>query len=112
VVATDLPLSRVDLGRVAKIASSAFPRAISPVFSPFDGDMVFALSTSESVESFSAEELLSLGVVARDVVEDSIRRAVAASPPAGDTSGHGSGSETISASGPVQSVENGEDKYL
>jgi L-aminopeptidase/D-esterase-like protein len=73
VLATDLPLSRVDLGRVAKMASSAFPRAISPVFSPFDGDLVFALSTSDSEEPFPAEDLLSLGVLAREVVEESIR---------------------------------------
>lgn len=73
VVAMDLPLSRVDLGRVARMASSAFPRAISPVFSPFDGDVVFALSTSDSEEPIPPRDLLSLGVVARDVVEDSIR---------------------------------------
>lgn len=79
VVATDLPLSRVDLGRVAKMASGAFPRAISPVFTPFDGDLVFALSTSEDEQSIPAEDLLSLGVVAREVVEEAVRR-VAASP--------------------------------
>ncbi len=76
VVATDLPLSRVELGRLAKMASSAFPRAISPVNTPFDGDLVFALSTGGSETFFSPEELLALGVVARELTEEAIRRAV------------------------------------
>lgn len=112
VVATDLPLSRVDLGRMAKIASSAFPRAISPVFSPFDGDIVFSLSTSDSEEPFSAEELLSLGVVARDVVEESIRRAVSASLLPGKGPGHGSGSQRTSDSGPARPAEMAGDQDL
>ena len=76
VVATDLPLSRVELGRLAKMASSAFPRAISPVNTPFDGDLVFALSTGGAETFFSPEELLALGVVARELTEEAIRRAV------------------------------------
>ena len=74
VVATDLPLSRVDLGRMARMASSAFPRAVSPVFTPFDGDLLFALCTSDTEEPLPDEDLLSLGVVARELVEESIRR--------------------------------------
>ena len=76
VVATDLPLSRVDLGRVAKMASAAFPRAISPVNTPFDGDVVFALSTGSDPVSTPPNDLLSLGVVARALTEEAIRRAV------------------------------------
>jgi len=76
VVATDLPLSRVELGSLAKMASSAFPRAISPVNTPFDGDLVFALSTGGAETFFSPEELLALGVVARELTEEAIRRAV------------------------------------
>ena len=74
VTATDLPLSRIDLARLARMASSAFPRAVSPVFTPFDGDLLFALSTSDMEEPLSDQDLLSLGVVTRGVVEESIRR--------------------------------------
>ena len=77
VVATDLPLSRVDLGRLAKMASTAFPRAISPVNTPFDGDLVFSLSTGDSDAPLSPSGLLALGVVARELTEKAIRRAVA-----------------------------------
>jgi len=95
VVGTDLPLSRVDLGRIAKVASTAFPKAISPVNTPFDGDLVFAMSTAPETREFRSEEILSLGVTARDLVEESIRRGVqkaaaheAENP---DTRGSGSG---------------------
>jgi L-aminopeptidase/D-esterase-like protein len=80
VVATDLPLSRVELGRLAQMASSAFPRAISPVNTPFDGDLVFALSTGGAETFFSPEELLALGVATRELTEEAVRRAVRESP--------------------------------
>lgn len=80
VVATDLPLSRNDLRRVARVASGAFPRAIKPANTPFDGDVLFALSTAEEMEESSPGRLLSLGVVARALVEEAIRRAVTARP--------------------------------
>ncbi|NNM33326.1 MAG: P1 family peptidase [Gemmatimonadetes bacterium] len=76
VVATDLPLGRLELGRLAKMASTALPRAISPVGTPFDGDVVFAVSTSPAEASISPRDLLALGVTAREVLEESIRRAV------------------------------------
>lgn len=77
VVGTDLPLSRVDLGRMARMATGAFPRAISPVGTPFDGDILFALSSGTEPEVLSPGELMALGVVARELAEDAIRRAVA-----------------------------------
>jgi L-aminopeptidase/D-esterase-like protein len=79
VVGTDLPLSRVDLGRVARVASGAFPRAISPVNTPFDGDVVFALSSGDPGAVAQPGQILSLGVLARDLVEEAIRRGVSTS---------------------------------
>jgi len=76
VVGTDLPLSRVDLGRLARLASGAFSRAISPVNTPFDGDVLFALSSGDGREDLPPGQLLSVGVMARKVTEAAIRRAV------------------------------------
>lgn len=76
VVGTELPLSRVELGRLAGMASGAFPRAISPVNTPFDGDILFCLSSGMEPQPISPGELLALGVVARELVEEAIRRAV------------------------------------
>jgi len=80
VVGTDIPLSRVDLGRLAGLAAGAFSRAISPVSTPFDGDILFCLSSGLDPEPISPGELMALGVAARELVEEAIRRAVLPSP--------------------------------
>ena len=46
-VATDAPLTPSDARRLATMAMAGFARAIRPVFTPFDGDVVFALSTAD-----------------------------------------------------------------
>ncbi len=76
VVATDLPLSRVELRRLARMAATALPRAVVPVHTPFDGDIMFAVTTSEKEKAVSPEELLSVGVAAGQVLEEAVRRAV------------------------------------
>ncbi len=79
-VGTDLPMGRTDLGRLARMATAALPRAISPVGTPFDGDVLFALSTGGEAPELPPAELLALGVLARTVTERAIRRAVSADP--------------------------------
>jgi L-aminopeptidase/D-esterase-like protein len=76
VVATDAPLSRPDLTRVARIAANAFARRISPVHTPFDGDVMFMLSTVERESAVPALGLLALGVAAQHALEEAITRAV------------------------------------
>lgn len=76
VVATDAPLSRVDLTRMATVAGTALPRRIRPVHTPFDGDVVFALGTSPDVEDADPGTVLALGDAARAALEEAILRAV------------------------------------
>ena len=76
VLGTDAPLARVELNRWARMATGAFPRAISPVNTPFDGDVLFALSSGSEAGFLDPGDLLTLGVVGRTVVEEAIRRAV------------------------------------
>ena len=45
-VALDAALTPSEAKRVAQMASAGLARAIRPVFAPFDGDVVFALSTA------------------------------------------------------------------
>lgn len=45
-VATDVDLTAAELKRVAIMAQAGLARAIRPVFAPFDGDVIFALSTA------------------------------------------------------------------
>ena len=77
VVATDAPLSSPDLGRLLRMAATGIARSISPVHTPFDGDILFGLSTSDREESLSPTETLGLGVAAASVLARSIRRAAA-----------------------------------
>lgn len=76
VVATDAPLSAADLGRMARLASTGLARRISPVNTPFDGDIVFAVTTAEDQTEVSPGRVMALGTVARDRVEEAIERAV------------------------------------
>lgn len=76
VVATDAPLSRVALGRLARVASNALARRIAPVHTPFDGDVVFAVSTAPEAGESPASEILALGAAAQSALEEAILRAV------------------------------------
>nr|WP_070960379.1 P1 family peptidase [Hyphomonas sp. Mor2] len=46
-IATDVALTPGQASRVAQMALSGFSRAIRPVFAPFDGDVVFVVSTAQ-----------------------------------------------------------------
>ncbi len=76
VVATDAPLTRTALESLARMAGTALARRISPVSTPFDGDVVFALSTSETAAELPPPTLLSLGAAASYALELAIERAV------------------------------------
>lgn len=75
-VVTDAPFTRVDLQRVARLAATAVARRISPVNTPFDGDVVVALSTAEDETPAAPVEVLALGVAAASALEMAIERAV------------------------------------
>ena len=45
IVATDLALDKAGAGRLAEVAHAGLARAIVPVHTPFDGDLVFGVST-------------------------------------------------------------------
>ena len=61
------PLTRVELKRVAIMAQDGMARAIRPLHSPFDGDVVFALSTGQREVQGSRElAVLQIGALAAD----------------------------------------------
>lgn len=74
VVATDAALDRAALGRVAAMAHDGLARAINPVHTSFDGDVVFALSSRLA----PAVEPSAVGIVAADVLAQAVVRAVRA----------------------------------
>jgi L-aminopeptidase/D-esterase-like protein len=83
VVATDVPLSKADLGRVARMAHDGLARAIRPVHTPLDGDAVFALSlahggTTASQEPTSPLALTLAGTIAAQVLSRAVVKAMLA----------------------------------
>ena len=78
VVATNAPLSRVQALRLAMMAQDGLARAIRPIHTPFDGDMIFALSTAASgtSDAIDAVQLTEIGTLAADCVAQAVRRAV------------------------------------
>ncbi len=84
VVATDLPLTKAELARLAQMAQSGLARAIRPVHTPFDGDTVFALSVARPgvpVDPASGSAplvLLSAGSVAAETLARAVVKAVRA----------------------------------
>ncbi len=73
IVATDATLTKEQCARLATMGHAGMARAIRPVNSPVDGDVLFALATCET----DAEtDLVQLGALAARSVERAIVRAV------------------------------------
>ena len=79
VVATDAPLGRLELQALARQSASALSRRIVPVFTLFDGDVVFALSTAPAVQELDPSARTGLAGVAQLALEVAIERAVSVS---------------------------------
>jgi len=84
-VATDLDLTADEMKRVAIMAQDGLARAIRPVHTPFDGDVVFALCTGRVAVAGPRDlAVLKAGAVAADTLARAIARGVhAATAPAG-----------------------------
>jgi L-aminopeptidase/D-esterase-like protein len=76
VVATDAKLTKAQAKRLAVMAQSGLSRAIYPVHTPLDGDVVFAAATGRKTLSDPVFELSELGMVAANVLARAIARAV------------------------------------
>jgi D-aminopeptidase len=76
VVATDAALTKAQAKRLAVMAQSGFSRAIYPVHTPLDGDVVFAASTGHEPLADPLLGLVTLGTIAANVVARAIARGV------------------------------------
>ncbi|MEL7040015.1 MAG: P1 family peptidase [Pseudomonadota bacterium] len=76
-VATDVTLTPGEANRVAQMALAGFARAIRPVFAPFDGDVIYVLSTAQrALPEPRAISLARLGELAASTLARAIARAV------------------------------------
>jgi L-aminopeptidase/D-esterase-like protein len=73
VVATNIALTKVGATKVAQMAHDGLARAIRPVHTAVDGDLVFALSLGEETGDASL-----VGAVAAEVLAEAVVRAVRA----------------------------------
>jgi L-aminopeptidase/D-esterase-like protein len=82
VVATNASLTKIEANKLAQLASLGVARAIDPVNTTYDGDLVIALSLGQA-----KAPLNSLGVAAAEAVVQSILRAVRLAPTLGGVPG-------------------------
>jgi L-aminopeptidase/D-esterase-like protein len=75
VVATNVPVTKTNLTKLAMMANTGCARAINPYHTQGDGDQVIAVSTGMLTKEVS---LTALGAIASEVVADAIGRAVRA----------------------------------
>jgi L-aminopeptidase/D-esterase-like protein len=77
VIAVDADVSAVELKRIAIMAADGFARALRPVHTPFDGDMVFGVTTAKrAVGEPRQRNIMRLGSIAADCVARAIARGV------------------------------------
>jgi L-aminopeptidase/D-esterase-like protein len=76
-VATNVALAPAEAQRIAKMAMAGLARAIRPVFAPFDGDVVFCLSTAQVERNEHRPITLTrIGELAASTLARAIARAV------------------------------------
>lgn len=82
VIATDAVLTKAAAKRLAISAHDGFVRAIWPVHTPADGDLVFALATGKSGIELTADAAVDLFAAAGATMARAISRGVFAATPA------------------------------
>ncbi|MBU6474234.1 MAG: P1 family peptidase, partial [Alphaproteobacteria bacterium] len=70
-------LTRVELKRLAIMAADGFARALRPAHTPFDGDLVYAVSTTRRpLAEPRPRAVMRLGNIAADTLARAIARGV------------------------------------
>ena len=76
-VMTDAPLDKLAANKVARMATAGIARAVDPVFTPFDGDIVFCLASGGPIPAPSWL-VMTAGTLAASVTAEAIRDGVRA----------------------------------
>jgi len=75
-IATDAKLSKAQCHRLAVMAQDGFARAIYPVHTPLDGDVIFSAATGKKTLADPHYGLAELGMVAGNVMARAIARGI------------------------------------
>ena len=73
VIATNASFNKTEMNKIAQMASAGLARAINPVFTTWDGDTVFAISTRSLPLKV---EVGAIGAIAAEVLSEAILRAI------------------------------------
>jgi L-aminopeptidase/D-esterase-like protein len=76
VVATDAALTKAQATRVARMAQAGMARAIRPVFTPMDGDVVFSLATGHLSVTDPVSDVARIGMAAADCLARAVARGI------------------------------------
>ena len=80
IIATDAPLNRIQLKRLAIMCQGSISKSIHPSHTPMDGDTIFAISTTfndhKIIEDINKSDLTIINSVASDCFARSCNRAV------------------------------------
>ena len=76
IVATDLELSKVELKRISVAAHDGMSRAILPSHTPYDGDLIFAVSTGRKKIKINPNDIYNIGNAAAICLSRAIARGV------------------------------------
>lgn len=76
VVATDAPLTKAQVKRVAIMAQDGFALALRPAHAPGDNDAVFAATTAKAAEAPDLRDLTEIGMLAAECVARAVARGV------------------------------------
>jgi D-aminopeptidase len=76
VVATDAPLTTVQVKRVAMMAQDGFALALRPAHAPGDNDVVFAATTARAAATPDLRDLTEIGMVAAECVARAVARGI------------------------------------
>ena len=76
IVATDAKLDHGGVQRRAAMAQGGYAYAIRPIYTPYDGDTLFALATGTVAMPDKPDALVRLGAIAADVVARAVMRGV------------------------------------
>ena len=78
VIATDAPLTRSNLKRIAIMAHDGIARSLSPAHTSMDGDTIFSITTRQNIKEQVLEnvDIIALGARASDCVARACNRAI------------------------------------
>jgi D-aminopeptidase len=76
IVATDAPLDKAGCQRLATVAHDGMGRALVPAHTPFDGDLVFGISTRSWQDEVTAVDIAMIGHAASICLTRAIARGV------------------------------------